>query len=371
MKTNKIGVLFLVTALALAGVGTSYAMWSEIITIDGSVTAGSLDIEWSLEGYDDDEIDGKDDTSSIAAYLTDDGVLHVELYGVYPCINYWVDFDVHSVGTVPVHFALTCTPPELFDSEIIKIIPDDGYALLYGYDAAGNYIGTQLHQDEHWYGRLNFHITNELWTDVLVPLGWYQGGTFSFEIELMGHQYNECPEDQPFSDPVVTPGEPDWNSKAAGVRYKGFNSGGEIYLGPMTSGSATPRVETNYNDFGTAGQKTYQLTFSYDNVENEITTSITSPDANLAFDFDTDGSPGSDPSTWDAMEIVVRDSRSDSGAALENVMLDAYALGDFATVDKAGTPGWQQWTVTGFDFTQSFTVTADLVVDGYNGNEAI
>jgi hypothetical protein len=27
--------------------------------------------------------------------------------------------------------------------------------------------------------------------------------------------------------------------------------------------------------------------------------------------------------------------------------------------------------VTGFDFSQSFQVTADLVVDGYNGNESI
>jgi hypothetical protein len=71
------------------------------------------------------------------------------------------------------------------------------------------------------------------------------------------------------------------------------------------------------------------------------------------------------------MEILVRDSLTTSGAALENVMLESFDLGDFGTVDKAGTPGWQNWTVTGFDFSQSFQVTADLVVDGYNGNESI
>jgi hypothetical protein len=33
--------------------------------------------------------------------------------------------------------------------------------------------------------------------------------------------------------------------------------------------------------------------------------------------------------------------------------------------------GWQHWTVTGFDFSQSFTVTADLAVVNLNAKEAI
>jgi hypothetical protein len=155
------------------------------------------------------------------------------------------------------------------------------------------------------------------------------------------------------------------------VRYKGWNTGKEIFLGPMLPPSALPRVEAEYNEFGTVGQKTYQITFAFDKDKNEISTSITSPDASLAYDFDVQPAPGCPSSDWDALEIVVRDSRNDSGVALQNVMLSSFDLEDFGTVDKVGTPGWQNWTVTGFDFSQSFQVSADLAVDGYNGNEAI
>jgi hypothetical protein len=174
----------------------------------------------------------------------------------------------------------------------------------------------------------------------------------------------------PTFGPTVTEGQLTF-TKAAGVRFKGQNSGGEIYLGPMTSSSATPRVETNYPDFTAAVQKTYQVTFSHSATDNSISTAISSPDASLVFDFDTQGAPDCDPTGWDAMEIFVRDSRTDSGVALQNVVLEGNILGEFGTVDKLGTPGGQYWGVTGFDFSQDFTVTADFVVDGFTGNESI
>jgi hypothetical protein len=155
------------------------------------------------------------------------------------------------------------------------------------------------------------------------------------------------------------------------VRYKGYNTGKEIFLGPMLPPSALPRTEAEYNEFQTVGQKTYQITFAFDKGQNEISTSITSPDMSLEFDFDLQGAPGCPSAGWDALEILVRDSMTNSGVALQNVVLDSFNLGNFGTVDKVGTPGWQNWTVTGFDFSQSFVVSADLVVDGYNGNESI
>lgn len=170
--------------------------------------------------------------------------------------------------------------------------------------------------------------------------------------------------------PVVTPGAPTW-TRAAGVRYKGYNTGSEIFLGPMTSTSATPRVEANYNEFQTVGQKTYQVTFGFDQLNNAIATSISSPDAALLFDFDSQGAPGCAAADWDAMQIFIGDNRTDSGVALQNVLLGSFSLGNFGAVDRLGTPGGQDWTVTGYDFSQGFQLTADLVVDGFNGNEAI
>lgn len=172
------------------------------------------------------------------------------------------------------------------------------------------------------------------------------------------------------AEPTVTPGAPDW-TKGAGVRYKGYNTGGEIFLGPMLPPSALPRVEAEYNEFQTVGKKTYTVFFSFDAEENKITAFITYPYVTLEYDFDALEEPGCPASEWDAMEILVRDSRTDSGVALQNVYLESYSLGDFGMVDRTGTPGWQNWTVAGFDFSQSFIVFADLVVDGFNGNESI
>ena len=194
---NRIGTLFLASAVALAMIGGSYAMWSETIIMSGTVSTGTVDIAWSLDGFGDSEIEGKD-VRHISAYIDDDpdnatyGQLIVAIYGAYPCIDYWVDFDVTCVGTVPVHFAVECTPAYLFTSGIITITPASGYGPLAGYDANGNYIGTQLHEDDSWYGRLNFHFDNILWDTVLSPNGWVQGGgPWTFTVTIHGFQYNE------------------------------------------------------------------------------------------------------------------------------------------------------------------------------------
>lgn len=45
MKANKIGIVFVVAVLGLAGVGASYAGFVDIITIEGTVTTGTVDLE--------------------------------------------------------------------------------------------------------------------------------------------------------------------------------------------------------------------------------------------------------------------------------------------------------------------------------------
>ena len=44
MKTAKLGAIFLISILALAGIGMGYASWTDTITIDGKVNTGS--VEW-------------------------------------------------------------------------------------------------------------------------------------------------------------------------------------------------------------------------------------------------------------------------------------------------------------------------------------
>jgi len=52
--------------------------------------------------------------------------------------------------------------------------------------------------------------------------------------------------DAPVTGPTVTEGAPNYD-KAGQARWKGTNSGGELYVGQMTTSSTTPRVESNVN----------------------------------------------------------------------------------------------------------------------------
>jgi len=196
MKTAKIGVLFLVALMALTGVTAGYAMWSETININGTVTTGTVGIKWSYvtDSATDDEISGKETTSSVSASLSaDENTLTVTILGAYPCITYSVPFDITSTGTVPVHFknGFVITPAYLSGIITIAHNPDAAYNA-----ETADITLAQLHTGDSWHGILTFHITNVLWDTVLVPNGWVQGNTaapYSFTVSIMGHQYNEIP----------------------------------------------------------------------------------------------------------------------------------------------------------------------------------
>ena len=156
MNTAKIGVVFLVSILALAGVGMSYAGYIDIITITGTATTGSVDMDleeaygtwyWKdtcvgeghgdghtrivhkteLTGYMDDmyqaDDEGKDleaiglgyyndpdcylDYSYATAFAdeTDDDLIHVEFKNIYPVegtdVDYRLVMRLHYTGKTP------------------------------------------------------------------------------------------------------------------------------------------------------------------------------------------------------------------------------------------------------------------------------
>ena len=44
MRQNKVGIMFLVSMLAMAGIGISYAGWTDTISVEGTVSTGNVDI---------------------------------------------------------------------------------------------------------------------------------------------------------------------------------------------------------------------------------------------------------------------------------------------------------------------------------------
>jgi len=119
METKKIMATFAILMIALGIAGYAYAHWSETIWLQGTVTTGSVCVEWSFDAKLPDsnlkDLDGdgqKDDpVATLNVTFVDkdkDGCkegLIIELMNVYPRL--WVNgtIDVTNCGTIPVGIA--------------------------------------------------------------------------------------------------------------------------------------------------------------------------------------------------------------------------------------------------------------------------
>jgi len=136
------GVMFIVTALALAGVGITYAGWTDTITVSGSVDTG--DVDFDVESYSGTwvykidphgierlesqyngssvvvptptgtPIGGHDGNDWVAAawaepttdndVIVDDSVT-ITFDNLFPCQDFVADFIVHYEGSIPARIA--------------------------------------------------------------------------------------------------------------------------------------------------------------------------------------------------------------------------------------------------------------------------
>jgi len=170
---------------------------------------------------------------------------------------------------------------------------------------------------------------------------------------------------------VLTAGASGATSGAA-ARWKGANSGAEIFVGPLLPPSALPRAEAQHTwSPGTS----FDVTMTHDATADTMTATATGAAiGTAAFDFNVaGGAPGCAKPLWNALDLLVVDSRSDAGLRVAAVTLDGVALGDVGVSDIAGTPGAQNWNVRGPDFSRTFVLTARIEVAGagFVGNEAL
>lgn len=154
------------------------------------------------------------------------------------------------------------------------------------------------------------------------------------------------------------------SEKGFGFRIKGWH-GDDIYLGVDDLGVGGNRVSI---DAGSAlGNDTYPLTFSFDDNTNVITLSGLNG-INLSTDITAlAGEPCENPN---ALKIVVSDSRNDGAIEWQDVELNGNPIGPFPSFDIEGTPGFMEWVIMG-DFSQSFTIEANLKVHNLMANEAL
>jgi hypothetical protein len=192
---SKIGVMFLTSAIALAMVGGSYAMWFEDLVMVGTVHTGTFDLDWSIDFLYDNEIVDKD-FSYIDAWMIDDSTMQIYIHNAYPCITYTIEFDIYNAGTMAAHFApMEISSAELLDDITITSITGD--PLCDDPNTPGVYDGYQLHPGLDWLGKLQVHFTND---DNLL-----ENTDYTFTITVKGYQYNEPCEEQAILKGVIIP----------------------------------------------------------------------------------------------------------------------------------------------------------------------
>ena len=116
-KALPIGVMVMLPVVALAALGVGYGLWSEVLTIEGSVLTGEVDVGftglWIQEGVDVDgdyvspEPWGTADCQAEPLKTSggdDNGfnLLRITVTGAYPSYHCKVGFGVENLGTVPV-----------------------------------------------------------------------------------------------------------------------------------------------------------------------------------------------------------------------------------------------------------------------------
>ena len=205
MKTTKLGAMFLISILALAGVGMGYAAWTDTITITGQINTGSVEWKfidvsgtwvWKVYDYQTDEIYITDDPlwvpsdigydGELIAYseavLTDDHNAVVTYDNLFPCIYFEADVVVEYTGTVP--------------GKINSIIPlnnlgviDSYTTITVTYTPVGGLpipvidpMGLQLHEGDQIHAVMTIHLPQD---DTLMGIT----GSFSVEVGII--QWNE------------------------------------------------------------------------------------------------------------------------------------------------------------------------------------
>lgn len=172
---RKLGLLCLALVLAMGTLGVGYALWYEDLFIQGTVNTGTVDVEWSYGPVWDTE--SKDYVSG-SEVVIDGDTMYITINNAYPCVWYHHQFDIHSIGTIPVHFTdWVIDRGNLPAGATLRIWSDPSNI------GGGPITETQLHTSQEWLGCVEVHLNNDA----------AQGATYTFSISVMAHQYNETP----------------------------------------------------------------------------------------------------------------------------------------------------------------------------------
>ena len=214
---KKLLTLMLVTVTTLTALGVGYALWSETLTIAGTVSTGTVDINFSggNTAYDDESLEsggvdslvengGDPDTTvedkDVGTCTESDGVgsqsYSITVGTAYPSYDCFFHFDINYQGTIPAHVQVTQILPTggngAFPLQLLHLnctfddaqgggpVPHAGpFALVFN----------QLHEGAVLDCNGRIHFTNE--EALANNIG--QGQTYTIGWTITAKQYNEWP----------------------------------------------------------------------------------------------------------------------------------------------------------------------------------
>jgi len=167
MKGVKIGTLFLVAIISVAGVGASYAAWTQSVNINGSATTGYFDFRIS------DITVNHNGGATINVAAIDWQTWSVTITDTYPGWKAYVTVTHWNAGTVPLKFNTF---------QVLNLVADDwtmlnAYTLKFYPDAYPPALPANI------YGKLyDFQVLQS-----------YDGWISPYEIKLMpGATHTSC-----------------------------------------------------------------------------------------------------------------------------------------------------------------------------------
>jgi hypothetical protein len=162
--------------------------------------------------------------------------------------------------------------------------------------------------------------------------------------------------------PVLKSGYEATSKSLGSVRYKdlaGTNSPADIYLGIDGLSTATNRVEQTFYNSGGNWQSTNYIEFIYDKANDKLITNVTNsrptPYQLVWSNFSTTRPDNLNPAALNYLQIGMK-SGGTGTVALTNILLDGASLGSISTI------GWNDWCLSGYDFSKGFKLSADMTL---------
>jgi uncharacterized repeat protein (TIGR01451 family) len=234
MKKSSISVIFLVSMIALSGIGISYSGFIDVITVYGTIDTATVDLTiddysgtwvWKVFADDDEMVISNDPTYSVppdegflVAYakgrdpdydgigkddpLNSDGDPYdavLEFDNLFPCIDFMADIVFHYEGSIPCK--VTDIDWDWIGDSVTMpdgtVIPDFiEWLMINGYMTGGFYrcnefgelyepwqevvVGTQLHYCDYFKLIVTIHLPQLNWLQDLSGAGWVNIGVLQW-----------------------------------------------------------------------------------------------------------------------------------------------------------------------------------------------